>query len=153
MRVPPHPESPDNRWAAGWPRFDFLELGALPTAAGSARGHVVNIMREWSMYQLTDSVSLVVSELIMNAVAATRAVEWSAEQPYVRLWMLGDLSRVLVLFWDCAMSKPELRAAADDDESGRGLAIVDALCARWDFYYPPEGHGGGKVVRALIDTP
>jgi hypothetical protein len=42
--------------------------------------------------------------------------------------------------------------AGEQDERGRGLAIVTALCARWDWYLP-RPPAGGKVTRAVIDHP
>ena len=47
---------------------------------------------------------------------------------------------------------PRPRAAADWDESGRGLGIVSYFSARWD-YYRPTAPVDGKVTRALIATP
>ena len=47
---------------------------------------------------------------------------------------------------------PEPHAPGELEESGRGLGIVDAPCARWDCYLPPAPYGG-KVTRALISNP
>ena len=72
--------------------------------------------------------------------------------PPVRVWLLADPASVLVAAWDAAPGIPHCRQAHEDDESGRGLAIVDALSAQWDSYLcaAPDG---GKVTWALIDTP
>jgi len=52
------------------------------------------------------------------------------------------------MVWD-ANPKPPVRIdPADDAESGRGLLLVDAIAARWDWYALPDA--GGKVIRALI---
>ena len=98
---------------------------------------------------------MVVSELITNSVAATRAITWQHCAPAVRLWLLADLAdpaSVLVAAWDAAPGIPRVRPAGQDDESGRGLTIVDALSAQWGSYQcaAPDG---GKVTWALIDTP
>jgi hypothetical protein len=37
---------------------------------------------------------------------------------------------------------------AEDAEAGRGLLLVDAVSAWWDWHALPDA--GGKVVRALI---
>lgn len=55
--APPPPWSPDNRWLAEWRRRDFLELGALDTAPGSARGHVANVA-SWAKPDFTEAVRL-----------------------------------------------------------------------------------------------
>ena len=150
--IPPHPSAPYNRWLAAWDRSDYLELGSFETAPGSARGHVANVLLEWRLGRLADSMRLVVSELVTNSVLATGAVSWSAKRPPVRVWTLGGSSSVLVLVWDAVDGAPVRREAGEADESGRGLAIVDALSARWDFYRPAAPFGG-KVTWALVDSP
>jgi hypothetical protein len=147
---PPLPQPPDSQWLAGLPLRDFLELGAFPTAPGSARGHVINMLREWGLSGFRDVAEMIISELVTNSVLATGGVRWNAEQPPVRMWMLGDSSLVVVLVWDAVAAVPVPREAGEADESGRGLAIVAALSARWGYYHPP-GRLGGKVTWALID--
>jgi hypothetical protein len=149
---PPHPRSPDSRWLAPWFLRDFLELGAYPTAPGSARGLVRVLLPEWGLGQLRDPAELVVSELVTNSVAATGGRRWAGGVPPVRLWLLGDASRALVLVWDAVPSMPEARAAGERDESGRGLFIVGELSADWGCYLAPE-HYGGKVTWAIIGDP
>jgi anti-sigma regulatory factor (Ser/Thr protein kinase) len=138
-----------------WTRRDFLELAALSTAVGSARGHVGHVLREWDLGVLREVAELVTSELLANALRATWAVDWpvvSPHTPSVRLWLRADDQRLVIFVWDACPGLPARRAAGPDAESGRGLAIVDALCADWNACHPP-GPGGGKVVWALITTP
>jgi hypothetical protein len=80
---------------------------------------------------------------------ATGGVRWAQGLPPVRLWVLGDASRVLVLVRDAVPVMPEARAAGEWDESGRGLLIVAELSAGWGCYPAPE-HYGGKVTWAII---
>jgi hypothetical protein len=156
--IPPHPLATYDNWLNGFPWRSFLELGAYRSAPGSARGHARNVLAEWGLGQFTDAVILVVSETITNSVTATARVTWGAGLPPVRLWLLGGpgasgAGEVLVLVWDAVAVMPEMAAAGAEDESGRGLAIVDCLSGRqWDCYLPPAPHGG-KVTRALIDRP
>jgi hypothetical protein len=135
-----------------WRHHDYLELSALPTAPGSARGHAGNVLRAWRLFAFTDAIQMVVSELIANSVAATRAINWQQPLPPVRLWLLADPASVLVAAWDAAPGIPRCRQADAGDENGRGLAIVAALSAQWDCYRCAAPHGG-KVTWALIDTP
>ena len=109
------------------------------------------MLREWSLSQLGDVASLVASELITNSVAETGKVAWSERRPPVRVWLRGGPSILAILVWDAIVGPPVPRAAKDDDESGRGLAIIGDLSAGWGFYYPAEF--GGKVTWAVIDTP
>jgi len=72
--VPVPPSRPDGKSsAAGWPRRDYLELGALPTAVPCARLHARLLVREWGLTTLVGNVEILVSELVTNAVHASRA--------------------------------------------------------------------------------
>jgi anti-sigma regulatory factor (Ser/Thr protein kinase) len=127
-----------------WSLRTFLELGALPGAVPCARLHARQVLWEWRLTRLSDSVELLVSELITNAVDASRSM---TQMVPVRLWLLASTAQVMVMVWD-ASSRPPVRAQAGEDaESGRGLLLVEAMSVRWDWYFPQEG--SGKVVWAL----
>jgi anti-sigma regulatory factor (Ser/Thr protein kinase) len=140
--------SPFHRAPGAWRLRSRLELDALPTAPGIARGHVGKVLREWGLEEFIEATEMVVSELVTNAARATQETQWPGRQPPVLLWLLSDGSRVLALVWDGIARPPQPREAAQDDESGRGLAIVDALSADWACY--PAADRGGKVTWALI---
>jgi hypothetical protein len=156
--IPPHPLVSNGNWLNGFPLRSFLELGAYRNAPGSARGHARNVLAEWGLGQFTDAVSLVLSEMITNSVAATAGATWEAGLPPVRLWLLGGpgsrgTGEILLLVWDAVAEVPVRSKAGAEDESGRGLGIVHWLSGRqWDWYLPPAPHGG-KVTRALLDSP
>lgn len=128
-----------------WPLRDFLEYGALPSAVPSARLHARQIAWEWGLCVLGENVELVVSELMTNGIAAAaRAIEPIS---VVRLWLLADTARILILVWD-ANPRPPVPVQVDEyAESGRGLLLVQALSQRWGSYPTPQM--GGKVVWAL----
>jgi anti-sigma regulatory factor (Ser/Thr protein kinase) len=130
--------------AGHWPVRDYLELGALPGAVPSARLHARQIVWEWALTRLTEAVEQVVSELITNSVAAAKAMP---QIEPVRLWLLSDTRKIVVLVWDANPNPPALIEAGDDAESGRGLFLVQAFSARWGTYPTPQM--GGKVVWAL----
>jgi Histidine kinase-like ATPase domain len=131
--------------APGWALRDFIELGALDGSIPSARYHARHILWEWQLAGLGDDVELVVAELVTNAVAASRAMDF----PFpVRMWLLSDTASVLVVVWDASPRPPVLMDPAEDAEVGRGLLLVEAVSARWDWQTLADG--GGKVVRALI---
>ena len=133
--------------AREWPVRDFLELGALPGAVPSARLHARQIVWEWALTSLSEPVEQVVSELVTNSVAAARAMP---QIEPVRLWLLSDTRKVVVLVWDANPRPPALIEAGDDAESGRGLFLVQAFSERWGTYPTPQV--GGKVVWALCGT-
>lgn len=142
--------APDMRWLAALPHRDWLELGADDTAPRAARRRLAKLLPDWSLPQFETVAWLVASELVTNAVVATRGVQWAGERPPVQLWLHGGPSVLAVLTWDATITAPVLRDAGADDESGRGLAIVGSLSAG-SGYYPARF--GGKVTWAVIDTP
>jgi anti-sigma regulatory factor (Ser/Thr protein kinase) len=132
-------------FAVQWPYQSFLELGALPGAVPCARLHTRLVLREWGLAALSDSTELLLSELVTNAVRASRAVWHDA----VRMWLVSDLGQVAIFVWDASPQPPARADPGEDAESGRGLLLVEALSERWGFF----GYdGGGKVVWALLEA-
>lgn len=128
-----------------WPVRSFLELGAIPEAVPYARGQARRAVLEWGLPELIASAEVLVSELVTNAVAVSSTMQRLLP---VRMWLLSDAERVLILVWDASGQRPERSPAGDDAEGGRGLVLVEAMSERWDWYFPPEP--GGKVVWALV---
>jgi anti-sigma regulatory factor (Ser/Thr protein kinase) len=120
-------------------------LGALPGAVPCARLHARQLMWEWGLTRLSESAELVVSELLTNAMHASRAMEPITP---VRLWLLADKARVLILVWDASPQAPARMSISEDAESGRGLLLVETISDRWDWYFPQDM--GGKVVWAEL---
>jgi anti-sigma regulatory factor (Ser/Thr protein kinase) len=153
QEVPPPADAQGNDFAGQWPLRSFLELGALPSAVPCARLHARQVLWEWRLTGDLDGTELVVSELVTNAVQRSRADGHPAP---VRLWLLADRARVLVLVWDASPLPPVTMGTSEDAENGRGLLLVDAISERWGFYFPGE-HGPasaagqrGKVVWAAV---
>ena len=129
-----------------WPLQDFIELGALPGAVPCARLHARQLLWEWGLTRFSESVELLVSELVTNAMHASRAMEPITP---VRLWLLTDKTRVLILVWDASPQAPERINISGDAESGRGLLLVETISDKWDWYFPQDI--GGKVIWALLE--
>jgi anti-sigma regulatory factor (Ser/Thr protein kinase) len=132
-----------------WPLHSFLEFGALPGAVPCARLHARQLLWEWGLAALTDSTELVVSELITNAIQASRTTGQTAP---VRLWLLSDKAQVLVLVWDASPDSPVRSDISDETENGRGLLLVEAVSQEW-AWYSPSTEEGGKYVWAQITEP
>jgi hypothetical protein len=150
--IPPNPAilaSDPLGWLADWYRRDFLELGAYDSAPRVARGVIRERLPLWGLGHLTEVAELVATEMITNSVGATRENTCDPRLPPVRVWLLGSDASVAVLVWDDVRQAPVPRAADPDDESGRGLAIIEALSRQWDFYFPGLPFTG-KVTRAFI---
>ena len=139
---------------ASWTRQSVLAIAALPTATPCARLHARTIACEWGLGHLADTIELVVSELVTNAVKASMDQDerprYTADTGLacIHLRLSTDGVAALVEVWDENFGLPEPSRASLDDESGRGLMLVDALAEHWGWDLP--GSGRGKVVWALI---
>ena len=128
------------------PLRSYLELGALPTAVPCARLHARHVLREWGLNGLAPDSELLVSELVTNAVTATA----EHGQAAIRLRLSGGRTRVLIEVWDADPRPPAPQDIGQNgtpdpqEEGGRGLFLVAALSARWDWY--PTWEPAGKVV-------
>ena len=143
--VPAPPPHQGRGMADRWPLQSALELGALPGAVPSARLHARHVLREWGLTAVSEDAELLVSELVTNAVHASQSMEWIFP---VRLRLLSDRTQVLILVSD-ANPRPPIRAdAGEDDESGRGLVLVETFSERWGWHATPET--AGKVVWCLV---
>jgi anti-sigma regulatory factor (Ser/Thr protein kinase) len=137
------------------PFMSYLELGALPSAVPSARLHARLIIHEWGFGSLADTVELIVSELVTNAVQASAELfgsrfqgRWAPGPPPVRLWLQADGTRVLIQVWDGSDRMPQRQEPEPDRESGHGLLLVEMLSAKTGVYQL-EG-SSGKVVWAEV---
>ena len=150
--IPPLADPQGNDVTGRWPLQSFLELGALPSAVPCARLHTRHVLWDWGVSSLMDSTELLVSEIITNAVHISREMDL----PAIRLWLLCDRVRVVVLAWDPSPLPPLPVTPDEDIENGRGLLLVDAISERWGWYFPGKRPGAdapgqrGKVVWAVV---
>ncbi|MFJ4684468.1 SpoIIE family protein phosphatase [Streptomyces sp. NPDC091377] len=91
-------------------------------APGKARRLARNALRRWELEELTDSVELLVSEVVTNAVRY-------ASRPVTLRLLRTDVLRCEV--GDDVPQLPRLRQARATDEGGRGLYLVNRLARRW----------------------
>lgn len=89
---------------------------------------------------------LVVSELVTNAVAHARL-------PGRLVWVRFDLGakELRIEVHDPGKGRPVVQQAAESDEGGRGLWLVECLAARWGCC--PRAGGIGKIVWAIVLPP
>jgi len=137
----------DGPAALAWPLCSYLELGALPSAVPCARLHASQVLWEWGLSGAGENAELVVSELVTNAINASRDQPWPRT---VRLWLLSDESRVFVLVWDGSPMRPISVHADEQAESGRGLLLIESISVRWDWF-PLAGHQG-KIFWAELSA-
>jgi anti-sigma regulatory factor (Ser/Thr protein kinase) len=128
-----------------WLLHSHLDLAARPGAVPRARHHARRVLTDWGLGALGEPVELVVSELVTNAIRACPA---AAANRRVRLRLASDRACVLIEVQDGSPQPPVRADATAEDENGRGLWLVEALSAAWDWY--PHHASGGKVVWALM---
>jgi anti-sigma regulatory factor (Ser/Thr protein kinase) len=120
-------------------------LGPRDTAPGDARATVRLTLATWGLAHASDLAEMVISELVTNAIAASRASAPAGTDPRPITYRLtADGRELRIEVWDPDPAPPPQQAAlpGDDDESGRGLFIVAALSSGWGTY----SCNGGKVV-------
>ena len=100
-------------------------------SAGRARRFVDETLRRWDCGEQLDVVTLLVSEVVTNAIVHART------EVEVSVQLTPDAVRIEVI--DHADVVPEARVAADDDTTGRGLALVEALASAWGVEARPDG--------------
>lgn len=141
--------------ASGWPMQLYLELWALPRTVPDARRHTRQALREWGLEELSETVELLVSEIITNAVHASAGPAGSGhgqveadDASTLLFWLAADGNRALIQVWDSCGRKPLRQEPGSNAESGRGLLLVETLSAQWGSY--ALNGWAGKVVWALV---
>lgn len=115
-------------------------FGPFTESPRAARQFVRDVLAAWGSADLIDSGQLAVSELVTNAIVHTTSaigLTLRSSSPG-QLWVgvRDDSDR---------MAGP--RAAATDDISGRGLAIVELLADSWGI---DRSSGSGKTVWCVL---
>ncbi|WRZ96104.1 ATP-binding protein [Streptomyces sp. NBC_01007] len=137
-----------------------LDFTAEPEEVAALRRVMRLHLGVWGLHEVTDAAQLCVSELVSNIIThvgagtpATLGVSMNGTR--LRIEMHDPDTRAL----------PTLVDAGSDAETGRGMAIVDAIADRWGVLLhadrkvtwcelatglnTPNGHiGGARVVRA-----
>lgn len=107
--------------------------GRKPVHAQRARRKARALLAEWGLAESADLGELIAGELIANAIRHGDGPVW------MRLSLDGGDLRVEV--HDGGAGRPVRKHAGDDDESGRGLELLDGLI---------DLHGG---ERGMVSDP
>jgi len=122
-------------------RYDVVPHAAM---VRDIRQFAVETLTGWGdLEQVGDHVQLVVSELVTNVIRHA-----SGHEATVRLERHDD--RIVVAVVDPDARPPRLTRASVDDESGRGLSLVDAVGDRWGSRHLASG---GKIVWCELAAP
>ncbi|MEU7327340.1 ATP-binding protein [Streptomyces parvus] len=125
------------------------QFPSTPRGARLARRTVVRQLGYWGFGPMTDascSVALVVAELAANAVCHGRL---RGRNFHVRVDYEGPASRFRIEVSDAVLGRTPEHATLppEDQESGRGLFLVECLAAKWGW---EPRNPIGKVVWAEV---
>lgn len=99
-------------------------------AARHARGLIASTLSGWGLEDQIDAASLLATELVTNAIRyTTRPITMRLLRTETLLCEVTDDDPHL----------PVLREPGDDDESGRGIYLVDKLSSRWGASHTAAG--------------
>src|SRR5689334_8835108 len=90
----------------------------LPSAAGQARTLLRQALKEWDREELYDSASVVLTEMISNAIRSDDVIEVDA-------FLDDDQRFVHIEVFDTCQDIPEQRTPDDEEENGRGLLLIE----------------------------
>lgn len=114
-----------------------IPLLAEPEALCPVRRRIAAYFELWDLPELVDTAQLCVSELLTNAIlhvgkGTPVTLHASMAGPHPRLSLTDPDPRPL----------PPLRPAPETSETGRGLALLDALTTHWGV----DRHATGKTI-------
>ena len=118
-----------------------VDVPASPYGPGAARRVVQALLPVWGLEPLCDDAQLVVSELVSNAF------RHAPDTDSFELELVRRHDGVRIALADGSSVRPLIAELTDDQPSGRGMAIVEALATAWGA----EDHHGGKRVWVDLD--
>jgi anti-sigma regulatory factor (Ser/Thr protein kinase) len=141
---------PANVPAAPGEASAHVDLAALPVTPSWARQFARAVLGAWQLGpDLIDTATLLISELVSNAAAATAApVTAATSATPVHLALRHQPGALVIEVADPDATPPVLTEADLDAEAGRGLMLVQALSKEWSYFRTPVG----KTVYCVIST-
>jgi len=129
-----------------------LMLGYHDTAPADARATLRLTLKTWQLPGLIDLAESITTELVTNAIAVSRDKAPPGTEPrpvILRLTVQPGAGELCIRVWDPDPTAPPSGQLppGDDEESGRGLFIVNALSSRWGWH---PGPNGGKFVWSAL---
>ncbi|WP_405715860.1 ATP-binding protein [Streptomyces xanthophaeus] len=110
----------------------------------SARNRVRQVAMDWGLaLSIVADLALLASELVTNALLHGQP----ARGCEIGVTLVLTPEHVRIEVRDAGNGLPEMRAAGEGEQSGRGLFLVDALSDRWGHITQVVG----KTIYAEID--
>jgi anti-sigma regulatory factor (Ser/Thr protein kinase) len=116
------------------------QLPPHPTAARAARDFLADQLLDWKLPKALTAGSLVMSELVTNAMIYARSE--------IEVSLARHESLVRIAVRDAGQGVPQPRDPGADSTGGRGLVLVDGFARAWGVL--PSARRG-KVVWAVVD--
>ena len=141
--------------SADWTRSpmtaQMLNMDAEAVRAG--REFSIAALRRWGVTQRCEDITIVVSELLTNALRhAVPGLSRNHPSWPVRLGLLCSGPCVLCAVADPSSSIPVRKRPGHLAETGRGLHVVSSLSDKWGYTTYTTPSDAGKVVWAIFMT-
>jgi anti-sigma regulatory factor (Ser/Thr protein kinase) len=134
-------------------RWVCRQVAASPRDAGlacrGAREFTGQILRGWGLLALAEDATMIVSELVTNALLHGCDLS-AAAQDQVELIMWRRAGQMVCAVTDPGAEAPVLVSPEPLAEAGRGLQVVQALAATWGW---TRLGGCRKAVWAALPVP
>ena len=112
-----------------------LTLPPKATSPARARRFVLDTLAAWDAYDAADDATLIVSELVTNALLHART--------QMTVTLVEDTpGSVRLSVSDGSLQAPQTRHFSVESGTGRGLRLLDSLALEWGV----EQHPAGKTV-------
>ena len=129
-------------------------LNMDPEAVRAGRELSIAALRRWGVMQRCEDITIVVSELLTNALRhAVPGLSRVRPSWPVQLGLLRSGPCVLCAVADPSSSIPVLQKPGRLAETGRGLHVVSSLSDKWGYATYTTPGDTGKVVWATFMTP
>ena len=123
------------------PRQLRMTLPAVSHSVRLSRYATRAVLTAWQLSHVDEAATLLVSELVTNAVRHARGTDVITVELHAgRTWLLIEVQ-------DADPHWPQPRTPDGFDESGFGFVLVDALAGNWGV----RETEGGKAVWAELD--
>ena len=99
------------------------EFASDPASVPAGRRFVASLLHDWACAHVTDTATLLTSEILTNAVVHGLGP--------VGLRLLRTDTEIAVIVSDRGRYQPQPRQAAPTDEAGRGLSLLEMLATSW----------------------
>jgi hypothetical protein len=143
----------DSTATQGWtcfPRIALRTPGTEPGSISAARKFTTLTMQRWGIAGRESDVSVVVSELLSNAVRHGLTLAGQVPDRPIRLGLLHTGPHIMCAVTDPSERPPVPREPLWLEESGRGLHVIASLSDQWGSCAAPGQPG--KVVWATFTT-